>query len=297
MRIINASAALITLVLQLLVRTTFATLPADNATPILWDPGATHEGTRVVTNTTAVATNLLFRITTANPALGAWRTALNVTAGEADLYLSRGVPPTTSKYDFKSARPGSDGFILNSTQFAPNELWYILVEARAGATFNLVSGAPFVQDLGSVAADDTSGSGEVVMGAEGMRFFSAQVPTDMLAWRLWLNGKTNTILVKKSAVPVSQGNGFDLSQAAQMLVVPPYLTGGQQYFIGVIGDPGTKISLDSRRQPIIDLAYDATTPSNDVTNFPYTTYRIQVPAQQIAWRLSIPSTNGNPNLA
>jgi hypothetical protein len=296
MRIINASAALITLVLQLLVRT-FASPPADNATPILWDPGSTHEGTRVVTYTADVATNVLYRITTANPALGAWRTALNVTAGEADLYISRGVPPTTSKYDFKSARVGSDGFVISSTQFAPNELWYILVDAHAGASFNLVSGAPYVQDIGAVAADDSSGSGEVVMGAEGMRFFSAQVPTDMLAWRLWLNGKTNTILVKKSGVPLSPSNLNDQLQAGQMLVVPPYLTGGQQYFIGVIGDPGTKITLDSRRQPIIDLAYGATTPSNDVTNFPYTTYRIQVPAQQIAWRLSIPSTNGNPNLA
>src|SRR3954468_7084070 len=283
MRILNARLFLVALALHLLGRFTFATPPSDNAIPMLWDPGLTHEGTRAVTNSTTVATNYLFRITTANPSLGAWRTALTVTAGDANLYMSRGVPPTTTKFDFASNKAGSDGFVLSSTQFAPNELWYILVDARAGATFNLVSGAPYVQDIGSVAADDSSGSGEVDVGPEGIRFFSAQAPTDMLAWRLWLNGKTNSILVKKSGVPLP--SGFELNQVGQMLVVPPYLSSGQ-YFIGVVADPGTKLTLDSRRQPILDLAYGATTPSLEVTNFPYTTYRIQVPAQQIAWRVS-----------
>lgn len=283
------------LVLAILGRTVHATTTAEEATPILWDPGTTHEGTRVVTNFTSVSSNYLYRITTANPSLAAWRTALTVTTGEANLYLKRGTPPTTSQFDFKSERAGSDGFVLSSTQFAPNELWYILVEARAGAGFSLVSGAPFVQDIGAVAADDSSGSGEVAIGPEGIRFFSAQSPTDMLAWRLWLSGKTNTILLRKSGVPLLTVN--DQSQIGQMLVVPPYLTGGQQYFIGVAGDPGTSISLDSRRQQIVDLAYGAATATNDVTGFPYTTYRIQVPPQQIAWRVSIPATQGNPNVS
>jgi hypothetical protein len=294
MRIINARVFLVVLALQLVGRFNFAQTAAD-AIPILWDPGLTHEGTRVVTNSTAVATNFLYRITTANPSLAAWRTALTVTAGEAHLYMSKGVPPTTTKSDYKSENPGSDGFVVSSTQFFPNEVWYILVDARAGASYTLVSGAPYVQDIGAVAADDSSGSGEVVIGAEGIRFFSAQAPTDMLAWRLWLNGKTNTIYLKKSGVPLSIG--YDQFQVGQMLVVPPYLSGGQQYFIGVSGKAGDKITLDSRRQPIIDLAYGASTASMDVTNFPYTTFRVQVPAQQIAWRLSIPATQGNPNLA
>jgi hypothetical protein len=295
MRILNARAVLLTLALQLLTASIFGVTPPEDATPILWDPGTTHEGTRVVTNSTSVATNYLYRITTANPSLGAWRTALNVTAGEANLFLSRGVPPTTTNSNFKSELTGSDGFVLSSTQFAPNELWYILVEARAGASFSLISGAPYVQDIGAVAVDGSSGSGEVVIGAEGIRFFSAQSPTDMLAWRLWLNGNTNNILLKKSGVPLPTGN--DQAQAGQMLVVPPYLTGGQQYFIGVVGSPGTTITLDSRRQPILDLAYGASTPSTEVTNFPYTTYRVQVPPQQIAWRVSVPATQGNPNVS
>ncbi len=33
------------------------------------------------------------------------------------------------------------------------------------------------------------------------------------------------------------------------------------------------------------------------SGFGYTTYRVQVPAQQISWQIYLPSTNGNPNLA
>jgi len=292
MKILRTIGLLI-LALQFSVGTISAQTAAD-ATPILWDDGLTHEGTRVVTNSTTVATNFLYRITTLNPSLGAWRTALTVVTGEVHLFLSRSVPPTTTVYNYKSDRVGSDGILLNSTQFAPNEVWYILVNARAGASFRLVSGAPYVQDIGAVAADDSSGSGEVTIGAEGMRFFSAQAPTDMLAWRLWLNGKTNTIYLKKSGVALP--SSYEQTQVAQMLVVPPYLSGGQEYFIGVAGNPGEKITLDSRRQPIIDLPYGASTPSTTVTNFPYSTYRIQVPPQQIAWRVSVPGTNGNPNV-
>ena len=62
-----------------------------------------------------------------------------------------------------------------------------------------------------------------------------------------------------------------------MLVVPPYLTGGQHYFVGVSGVPGEIINLDSRQQPVLDLAYGASA-SQAITGFGYTTYRVQVPA-------------------
>src|SRR5688572_25416986 len=149
---------------------------ALNPIPALaWDPGDTHEGTLVQSNLTTAATDYYYKITTANPSLGAWRTALKVFEGEAHLYLSRGTLPTATQADFRSERAGSDGFVLSSTQFAPNEVWYVLVRASANSRWTLVSGAPYVQDLGMVMPDDSSGSGEVIMGPEGMRFFSAQV--------------------------------------------------------------------------------------------------------------------------
>ncbi|MGN6385792.1 MAG: hypothetical protein ACTHMT_06085, partial [Verrucomicrobiota bacterium] len=269
-------------------------LQANPIQSLAWDLGETAEGTLVSSNYTASATDYYFKITTANPALGAWRTALKVIDGEANLYLSRGILPTQIQADYRSERVGSDGFVLSSTQFAPNEVWYVLVRANANSHWTLVSGAPYVEDLGVVAADGSSSSGEFVMGPEGMRFFSTRVTSDMLAWRLWLNGGTNNILVRKSSLPLMQVN--ELNQVGQALVVPPYLTGGQQYLVGIAGAPGTTNRLDSRQQQIIELEYGQSA-SNIVTGFPYTTYKVQVPAQQIAWQIAIPSTNGNPNVS
>ncbi len=260
-----------------------------------WDSGSADSGTLVYTNDSGIADDYYFRITTANPSLGAWRTALHLlTTNDASLYLSRGSLPTPGVADFRSERVGDDGLVLGMpSQFQPAEDWYILVRAKAGAKWTLVSGAPFVTDLGLVASDASSGSGDQSIGPEGMRFFSATAPAEMLAWRLWLNGATNTILVKKTSLPLPTVN--DISQGGQMLVVPAYLT-TSQYFIGVVGNPGTLINLDSRQQAVTDLPYGASI-TNIVSGFGYTTYRVQVPAQQIAWQLSLPSTNGNPNFA
>ena len=76
-----------------------------------------------------------------------------------------------------------------------------------------------------------------------------------------------------------------------MLVVPPYLAGGTfngYYFIGVPGEPGTLIDLDSRQQAVTDLPFNSLTNVVVATNdFPYLTFRVQVPVQQIAWQLNL----------
>ena len=81
-----ASAFLLMLGVQLAAPATFATTPADQATPLLWDPGITHEGTRAVTHFSESSSNYLFRVTTANPSLGAWRTALSA-LGSVEVYF------------------------------------------------------------------------------------------------------------------------------------------------------------------------------------------------------------------
>lgn len=269
---------------------------AVTLTPLAWDPGTTHDGTLVYTNTSGATNDYYFKITTINSPVGAWRTALKVISGEADLYLSRGTLPTPPNADFRSTRVGSDGFVLSSSQFNPSEDWYIMVRAWTNSQWTLVSGTPYVQDLGEVARDGSSGSGSVPMGPEGMRFFRTSLPTDTLAWRLWLNGSNYSILVKKTGVPLV--NSFELSNSVQMLVVPPYLIGADQYFVGVSANPGAIVNLDSREQPIVDLPYDSSTAhSNMVNTYGYVTYRVQVPPERIAWQISTPTTNGNPNVA
>src|SRR5262249_5731191 len=159
------------------------------------------------------------------------------------------------------------------------EEWFFMVRATPGSQWTLVTGEPFSLDLGVVATNGASGSGSLPMGAEGMRFFKTTTPGNMLAWRLWLNGLTNSILVKKVSVPVPAAT--DLSQSGQMLVVPPYLVAGQLYFIGISGAPGDVINLDSRQHTATDINFVSAT-SLSVTGYPYTTYRVQVPLDQLA---------------
>ena len=270
----------------------------DTMTVLAWDPGQTALGTVVFQRPNTNGGNYWFQIIPENPSVGVWRTALNVLAGEADVYLSQGSPPDIYSYWYASERIGSDGFVVDSSQFNQGQNWYILVQASTNAQWNLVTGDAYVYPLGALAIDGSS-STNAPIGAESMIFYKTTIPSDTLAWQLWLKGDPNTMFVKKSAAP--HPVSYDLSQSGQMLVVPPYLAGGTfngTYFIGVSGDPGAQIDLDSRGQPVTDLPFSSLT--NVIvtpTNFPYVTYRVQVPVQQIAWQLNLTPTSGNPSVA
>ena len=266
----------------------------DAMTVLAWDPGQTPLGTVIFPKPNTNGGNYWFQIDPENSSVGVWRTALNVLAGEADVYMSQVSPPNIYSHSYGSQHVGSDGFVLAASEFEPGQNWYILVNASTNAQWNLVTGDIFVHDLGSLAADSSS-STNAPIGAEGMIFYKTTISSDTLAWQLWLNGALNAMFVKKSAAP--HPVSYDLIQSGQMLAVPPYLAGGTfngTYFIGVSGNPGTQINLDSRQQPVTDLAFNSLT--NVIvtpTNFPYVTYRVQVPVQQIAWQLNLIPTSGN----
>jgi len=271
-----------------------------NFTTLSWDPGATHVGTQVSSSPNTNGGDYYFKISTVGSGVGAWRTALSVTAGEADLYLSKGTAPTLSAFQFKSDRVGSDGFVLPSTAYSPGEDWFFLVRATPGSSWTLMSGEPYVRDLGVIALDGSSGSGSVPIGPEGTRFFKTTAPANILAWRLWLNGITNNVMVRRLAVPLPPLTPLpgvnDLSQSGQLLVVPGYLVSSQLYFVGVAGAPGTPVNLDSRQQSVQDIPFQSTN-AVIVTGFGYTTYRTTVPTNQLAWQVNVVASNGNPNVA
>ncbi len=81
-----------------------------------------------------------------------------------------------------------------------------------------------------------------------------------------------------------------------MLVVPTYLDIGNQYFVGVTGNPGLNFTLDSRQQAVTPMTFN-TTSNLVVTGYGYTTYVVQVPIQQIAWQVSVAPVSGNANVA
>ena len=267
-------------------------------TPLTWDPGTTDPGTQIFTNQSVTGGDYFFSITTLNTAVGVWRTALNVSSNEADVYLRRGFLPSTSSYDYASTRTGSDGFVLSQLggQFTPGQNWFLMVHATPGSKWNLVTGEAYVQQLPPLAADSSSGAAATV-GAEGMRYFRTTISANTLAWRLGLNGPTNLVFVKKTAAPHPYTTStYDLRQPGQMLVVPSYLNIGDQYFIGVAGNPGLNFTLDSRQQPVTDLAFNSLT-NFSVTGYGYATFRVQVPLQQIAWQLIATPTAGDVNVA
>jgi hypothetical protein len=270
-------------------------------TLLTWDPGLTPLGTQVLNAPNTNGGNYLFEIVPQTPAYGVWRTALNVLAGQAGLYMQEG----SSQYIYSDApwvsdRTGPNGFVLDASQFSAGQPWYVLVSATTNASWNLVTGDIFVYNLGSLAADNSS-STNITMGAEGMAFFKTTVPPSTLAWQLWLDGLATNLCVKKSSAPDVQANDYDLNQVGQMLVVLPYLDGqtyNGYYFISAPALPGTPINLDSRQQPITSLAFGSFT---NVTvgpgSFPYVTYQVQVPAQPIAWQLNLSPSNGAPAIA
>ncbi|MFZ0826717.1 MAG: PKD domain-containing protein, partial [Verrucomicrobiia bacterium] len=280
--------------------TSSASATITNQAPITilnWDPGLTALGTMVLPNPNTNGGNYWFQITPQNPKVGVWRTALNVLAGTAYVYLQQGSPPTTTSYSYASQQAGSNGFVVDASKFSAGQTWYILVNASTNAQWNLVTGDAFVYNLGSLAADNSS-STNAFIGAEGMIFFQTTIPTNTLAWQLWLNGLSDAIYVKQSSAP--DPISHDLSQAGQMLVVPPYLVPGafNYYFVSVPGNPGTPIILDSRQQPVTSLPFTSfTNVTVGAANFPYVTYSVQVPVQQIAWQLNLTPSNGVSDIA
>ncbi|PWU20390.1 MAG: hypothetical protein C5B50_04170, partial [Verrucomicrobia bacterium] len=281
--------------------TTYFTLTSEPAysQELGWDPGIAPGGTVVYTNSSISGGDYFFHVAPQATRLGIWRIALKVLKGEADIYLGRnGFQQNPANYERASARVGDDGFTLHSSEFTPGQDWYIMVRAAPGSLWTILSGDAFAYDLGQLATNSASGT-NVAIPPEGTVYFKTTIPAQTLAWRLWLNGATNTLYVKKSFAP--HPLSYELIQQRAMLVVPPYLntsTFNGSYFVAVPGDPGTPIALDSRQQPALDLPFNTNTVASlELGDFPYLTYRVQVPVQQIAWQLNLSPSLGNPNLA
>jgi hypothetical protein len=141
-------------------------------TTLAWDPGTTHLGAQVYTNQATNTVDAYFKITTQNTALAAWRTALNVITGEAAIYLAKGYLPSMGSNLFKSELAGSDGFVVGGSSFNAGEDWYYMVRATPGSQWTLVTGEPFMADLGTL----TSPSAPKACGISKPRFRRARWP-------------------------------------------------------------------------------------------------------------------------
>lgn len=280
--------------------------------PLAWESGATAAGSSVFTNQSLLGGDYFFTLTTSNANSGLWRTWLNLVSGEASLFLRRSSLPVPPNYpapaicDLFSMQPGSDGVAMIQgaayatnqwgNQFATNQLWYVMVIADPGSQWSLRSGNAYITPLPSPAADNRGGT-NLTIGPEGMNFYRTTIGTNTIAWRLGLSGATNSLLVHKdtAAHPYSTAT-YEWLHPGQIILTPPYLKADQEYFVTVVGTPGDSFTLDSRPQPIFDLLFGAAT-NLIATDYGYVTFRVPVPAQQIAWQLDLAAVTGRPSLA
>ena len=82
-------------------------LVGDAAMPLVWDPGTTHAGTEVYQHPDTDPGWYWFKINPQTASSGAWRNALAVASGDANLYLRHNALPDTLSRDFASERAGS----------------------------------------------------------------------------------------------------------------------------------------------------------------------------------------------
>ncbi|MFM2198675.1 MAG: hypothetical protein RLZZ505_2107 [Verrucomicrobiota bacterium] len=284
-----------------------------NPLNLAWDNGQTDVGTSAVAAPSTASGNYYFRIN--SRAAKVWRTRLTVTSGEAHLHIAKGQVPVPGALGTRSSTlTGSDGIILSDKNFAVGEDWHILVQASAPMNnWSLVSGDPFVSDLGILPYTDSNSDGAYTIGEasqnggvtnrimtpEGVAFFKVTLPQNVPAWALWMNGGSHLVGVRKNLIPVlfetapiadRKGNG-------NLLLVPPYLgQSSDSYFVSVVGAPGSTFSMDSRIQQIEDIAFEGTVPNIQVTGSPYRVFRVEVPPEQLVWDMSLRQLSGDPNI-
>ena len=261
-----------------------------------WEPGTTPSAVTAYTNQSALGGDYFFKVTTLNANWGAWRTRLDVQSGEADLFLRLTNLPTPTLYNYASTQPGSDGLVLLTNQFQASQVWYAMVTATPGAQWSVYSGNLFITPLPAPAAD-ASGGTNTVFAAEGMNFYRLTINSNTIAWRLGLGGLTNNLFVHQGAPAfTNSGSYYEWKQAGQILIVPPYLKSGTEYFVTVVGSNTQPFTLDSRQQPIFEFPFDSAT-NVVATDYGYVTFHVQVPPNQIAWQMDLLASAGDPSIA
>ncbi|TLM65893.1 MAG: DUF1566 domain-containing protein [Deltaproteobacteria bacterium] len=154
-----------------------------------WDGGDTLAGTTALIQPDTAGGDYLFKVTGQVPLHRAWRTMLQVTTGEADIFLEPGSPPMGGGW-YNSTNPGSDIIYLNADENLSGQEWYIRVHATPGSEWRLVSGDLYVQEL--VWDDGSASAGTNTLGyanaAAGDYFFRITSLTSAYgAWRTVLN--------------------------------------------------------------------------------------------------------------
>jgi hypothetical protein len=264
------------------------------ARSLTWDPGSAQAGTNVATKPAGAFGDHLYRITAQASTWRAWRSVLNVTAGEADLWMANNSVPSSNSYG--PDKDGSDGIVLGQNEFAASQTWFLRVVDRNGSgDWSLFSGDVFVTDYGPLS-DTASSPGTLAVGPEGAAYFRTTAGADTRAWRITAAGAT--IFIDDDYAPVPRQNFFDVRDEDASLQVPAYLT-SRQYIVAVVPrTPASTVNVESVRQPITTPGDGFTFDINGTITGPGTwvTYRVDVPVNQIAWQVGLTPSSGSADV-
>lgn len=295
----NGTLFISVLVPKTQVGTSSYTLRAEIAPMVTldWEPGTDSLPRAAFTNQSDLGGDYFFKVVARAGNFGAWRTRVDVAEGEASLLLRQTSMPTTTTYNYASAQVGSEGLVLvQGSQYQTGQVWYAMVTATPEAKWSIYSGNLYVPVLAAPGGGSGGGT-NTTFAPEGMNFYRTTINSNTIAWRLGLDGLTNSLYVRQGTVALTNGSSYyDWKHAGQILLVPPYLKSGVDYFVTVVGAPGQPLTVDSRQQPILEFPFDSTL-QVAATNYGYVTLRVTVPPNQIGWQLDLGSSSGDPALA
>ncbi|RUO45182.1 HYR domain-containing protein [Idiomarina aquatica] len=165
--------------------------------------------------------------------------------------------------------------------------------------WKLAIGDPHVIDLGTLSTD-VAANGRVENIIEPYVFYKTQVSAETPAWQLYLSNAAGaesqrTVYVSNDQLASQQHHQQAFFQS--QLIVPNYLSSGR-YFIAVATEQAATIDLRSRIQPQQQLSFNSTQTITTDANaeFPYTTYKVPVPVDQIGWQITLAADTPNSSL-
>ncbi len=287
----------------------------DEEVILSWDLGTAQTGTTAFATNSPATSNCYFTVTTevTSNSLGYWRTVLDVSSGEADLYIRKGSLAETNQFDYKSEQIGSDTIV--SALVASNEQWYILVAAEAGAEWSLFAGDIHLTELTWDPGTAESGS-EVFTNTEtngGAYYFKIITENaDLAAWRMVLNNVSDgeaDLLIREDALPFTNsaaGENDGSSDQPGDDGLTRYLSNtsgaGDEWYLLVQADAGSTWSVFAGDVFVTDLgtlATNAASGSGAATVPPERVryYKTMIPAEAYGWRLWLQDAAGSNTLA
>jgi large repetitive protein len=208
-------------------------------TPLTWDPAATQAGTQVYTHPNALAGDYNFTVVVpAGPESGL-RFRLDVTAGNADIYVKQGSAATVADNQFRSILAGSDLITLQPAQYTAGQTWHIMVRAVAGASWNLLAGDASVTQAWDPGTAD---AGSIVYTHPNTNTgdYYFRIATQNAAdggWRsaLKITSGEAELAMTQGALPLAATGTFNSARVGSdgWVLRPDQFTAGQDWFIRV----------------------------------------------------------------